>query len=575
MYKIKNWGCILKRLINYSKYWKKSLIIAIIILCIAVITEISGPILVTYFIDHGIAKHKISYQLVLIFTITFIFLQIISGLLHYLQAILFNRISINIIQKLRLDLMQIALFQPVINFDTNHTSQIISRIISDTEMVRDLYVIVIATILRSTTLIIAMIIAMSILDWKMALVVMFILPIILLVMMIYQYYSTPIARRIRHYLAEINNIFHEVIIGMNVIQQFNQQDNFSYRINKISKLHYIARMDILRLDGLLLRPMFSLFSAVILCGLLTLFSFYTHSIVKVGIIYAFIAYLGRLNEPLIALTTQQAILQQAIIAGERIFELIDLKPQKYGHDNLPLKSGSITIQRLNFSYCRDKKILININLKIASYSFIGIVGCTGSGKSTLANLIMGYYPITSGNIYIDNRSINKLSHSVLRKGIAIVQQDPIILADTIFVNISLGRNISEKIIWNVLEQVELINVVRSMSHGIYTKLNERGNNLSVGQKQLLSLARVLVTSPKIIILDEATANIDFGTEKAIQKVIRSIRKYTTLIVIAHRLSTIIEADNILVLHSGQIVENGNHKQLLKKQNYYWRMCNNM
>ena len=212
-------------------------------------------------------------------------------------------------------------------------------------------------------------------------------------------------------------------------------------------------------------------------------------------------------------------------------------------------------------------MLKNINLSVPSRNFVALVGHTGSGKSTLASLLMGYYPLTEGEIRLDGRPLSTLSHSALRQGVAMVQQDPVVLADTFLANVTLGRDISEERVWQALETVQLAELARSMSDGIYTLLGEQGNNLSVGQKQLLALARVLVETPQILILDEATASIDSGTEQAIQHALAAVREHTTLVVIAHRLSTIVDADTILVLHRGQAVEQGTHQQLLAAQGF--------
>ncbi len=229
------------------------------------------------------------------------------------------------------------------------------------------------------------------------------------------------------------------------------------------------------------------------------------------------------------------------------------------------------VDNVSFAYRDDNLVLKNINLSVPSRNFVALVGHTGSGKSTLASLLMGYYPLTEGEIRLDGRPLSTLSHSALRQGVAMVQQDPVVLADTFLANVTLGRDISEERVWQALETVQLAELARSMSDGIYTPLGEQGNNLSVGQKQLLALARVLVETPQILILDEATASIDSGTEQAIQHALAAVREHTTLVVIAHRLSTIVDADTILVLHRGQAVEQGTHQQLLAAQGRYWQM----
>ncbi|HBE9177584.1 TPA: SmdB family multidrug efflux ABC transporter permease/ATP-binding protein [Serratia fonticola] len=571
MSKIQNMWPTLKRLLAYGSPYRKPLGLAVLMLWVAAAAEVAGPILIGYFIDNYVAKGQLPLMIVSSLAVAYILLELLAAALHYFQAILFNRVAVGVVQRLRTDVMDAALRQPLSAFDTQPVGQLISRVTNDTEVIKDLYVMVVSTVLKSAALIGAMLVAMFSLDWRMALVAICIFPAVLVVMGIYQYYSTPIVRRMRSYLADINDGFNEVISGMGVIQQFRQQMRFGERMSAASRSHYTARMQTLRLDGFLLRPLLSLFSALVLCGLLMLFGFSGEGAIGVGVLYAFINYLGRLNEPLIELTAQQSILQQAVVAGERIFELMDRSQQSYGSDDRPLASGRIDISDLSFAYRSDKKVLQHISLQVPSRGFVALVGHTGSGKSTLANLLMGYYPLSEGEIRLDGRPLSSLSHHTLRQGIAMVQQDPVVMAESVLANVTLGRSIGEEAVWQALETVQLGELVRSFPQGIHTRLGEQGNNLSVGQKQLLALARVLVQAPQILILDEATANIDSGTEQAIQRALRLIREQTTLVVIAHRLSTIVDADSILVLHRGHAVEQGNHQQLLAQQGRYYQM----
>ncbi|HCM9175201.1 SmdB family multidrug efflux ABC transporter permease/ATP-binding protein [Enterobacter hormaechei] len=561
----------LKRLLAYGSPWRKPLSIAVLLLWIAAIAEVTGPLLISYFIDNMVAKNYLPLGLVAGLGVAYVGLQLTAAGLHYAQSLLFNRAAVGVVQQLRTDVMDAALRQPLSEFDTQPVGQVISRVTNDTEVIRDLYVTVVATVLRSAALIGAMLVAMFSLDWRMALVAIAIFPAVLIVMVIYQRYSTPIVRRVRAYLADINDGFNEVINGMSVIQQFRQQARFGERMGEASRSHYMARMQTLRLDGFLLRPLLSLFSALVLCGLLMLFGLTTRGTIEVGVLYAFISYLGRLNEPLIELTTQQSMLQQAVVAGERVFELMDRPRQTYGDDERPLESGSIAFDHVSFAYRDDQLVLQDINLEVPSRGFVALVGHTGSGKSTLASLLMGYYPLTQGEIRLDGRPLAALSHNALRKGVAMVQQDPVVLADTFYANVTLGRPFTPEQVWEVLETVQLADLARGLSEGIHIRLGEQGNNLSVGQKQLLALARVLIETPQVLILDEATASIDSGTEQAIQQALAAVRDRTTLVVIAHRLSTIVDADTILVLHRGQAVERGTHRALLEAKGRYWQM----
>jgi ATP-binding cassette subfamily B multidrug efflux pump len=561
----------LKRLLAYGSPWRKPLSVAVLLLWIAAIAEVSGPLLISYFIDNMVAKSYLPLGLVAGLGVAYVGLQLAAAGLHYAQSLLFNRAAVGVVQQLRTDVMDAALRQPLSEFDIQPVGQVISRVTNDTEVIRDLYVTVVATVLRSAALIGAMLVAMFSLDWRMALVAITIFPAVLIVMIIYQRYSTPIVRRVRAYLADINDGFNEVINGMSVIQQFRQQARFGERMGEASRSHYMARMQTLRLDGFLLRPLLSLFSALVLCGLLMLFGLSSSGTIEVGVLYAFISYLGRLNEPLIELTTQQSMLQQAVVAGERVFELMDRPRQAYGRDERPLQSGAIAFDNVSFAYREDRLVLQDITLDVPSRGFVALVGHTGSGKSTLASLLMGYYPVTQGEIRLDGRPLASLSHNVLRKGVAMVQQDPVVLADTFYANVTLGRDYSQEQVWEVLEKVQLADLARGFSDGINTRLGEQGNNLSVGQKQLLALARVLIETPQVLILDEATASIDSGTEQAIQQALAAVRDHTTLVVIAHRLSTIVDADTILVLHRGQAVERGTHRELLEAKGRYWQM----
>ncbi|WP_343155095.1 SmdB family multidrug efflux ABC transporter permease/ATP-binding protein [Buchnera aphidicola (Kurisakia onigurumii)] len=570
---LKFWNT-LKRLLKYGIVWKKSLIFALILLTFASVFEILCPLLISVFIKQIINFKNINKTLMLFLIIGFIIFQISAAILSFIESIIINKISVRIIQIIRTDTMKAALNQPIYTFDKKSIGQIISKVTNDTENIKELYDTVVPTLIRSIILIAIMIITIFSLEWKMAIIASSMFPIVIIVMIIYQKYSIPLLRQTRSLFAEINNNFNEIINGMNVIQQFNQEKKFYKKLKNINFQHYLLRMKILKLDGFLLRPLLSLLTTLVLCGLMTLLSLYSTNMFEISILYTFINYLGRLSEPLIAITNQQSILQQSVVSGERVFNLIDSKKQKYGKIDHNIKNGKIEIKKLNFSYKKNHpNILKNININIKPKEFVAFVGSTGSGKTTLAHLLMGYYLNYNGKILIDDISIKNLTKKSLRKSISIVQQEPIILADTIYNNIDLGRNISEKKIWEIIKKIQLDPIIKENSNGIHSILKEQGNNLSTGEKQLLSLARVLVNPPKILILDEATSNIDSETELKIQKTLDLIRKKTTLISIAHRLSTIVHADRIFFFYKGKIKEEGNHINLMKKKEKYWKMYN--
>ncbi|MEY0489279.1 SmdB family multidrug efflux ABC transporter permease/ATP-binding protein [Proteus terrae] len=561
----------LKRLLTYGKNYRKPMAWGVIMLWVAAIAEVGGPLIVGYFIDAKVATNNVELMSSLGLALAFILLQVIAATLHYYQAIVFNHAAVGVVQQLRTDVMSAALKQPLSAFDNQPVGQLISRVTNDTETIKDLFVNVLPTLFRAIALVVVMLIAMFLLEWQMALIAMTIFPAVIGVMMLYQRLSTPIVRNVRHFLANINDGFHEVINGMSVIQQFRQQARFGERMSDDSWQHYQARMKALKLDGLLLRPLLSMLSALVLCGLLMLFGYQGSAVIGVGVIYAFISYLGRLNEPLITLTSQQSILQQAVVSGERVFELMDAPLQRYGSSSHTITQGNIDVNSLWFAYRDEQWVLKDINLTIPARHFVAFVGHTGSGKSTLASLLMGNYPWQKGSIFLDNQPLEAYSHAALRSGIAMVQQDPVLLSGSLHDNITLGRECDELHLWQVLETVQLDQWAKALPEGLQTELGEQGSRLSAGQKQLLALARVLLIPPRILILDEATANIDSGTEQAIQKALKVVREKTTLIVIAHRLSTIIEANEIVVLHRGAIVEQDGHTKLLSQKGRYYNM----
>ncbi|WP_437177661.1 ABC transporter transmembrane domain-containing protein, partial [Buchnera aphidicola] len=353
---------ILKRLLIYLTPFKKHLILAFILLLSGSISEVLGPILISYFINNILSKHELHFKIIFIIVILYIILQILSVFFNYFQSVLFNKIAVKVINKLRQDVMYAALRQPISQFDSQPIGQMISKVTNDTETVKELYDTVAPTLFKSITLIFIILFAMFTLEWHMAIIAMFILPLVMIIMFFYQKYSTPTLRKVRYYLADINNKFNEIINGMNVIQQFRQQNRFKKYIQNSSQLHYIARMKILKLEGFLLRPLLSLLSALVLCNFIFLFSCFRVGAFEVGVLYAFITYLGRLNEPLIAITIQQSILQQSIVSGERIFFLIDSPKQKYGNNNSILNSGKINIENVSFKYNNSKKnVLKKIN----------------------------------------------------------------------------------------------------------------------------------------------------------------------------------------------------------------------
>ncbi|HCE3036681.1 ATP-binding cassette domain-containing protein [Vibrio parahaemolyticus] len=560
-----------KRLLSYPLSQPKPMIKGLALLFIAALASASGPWLIQYFIDEHIAKGDYSRNVLIALALGYVSLQVISATFQYLQSLQFSMVATNTIKTIRKQVFSGVIKQPLSAFDYTPAGKLVSRITNDTESLQQFYELLIATVVKNVVMIVVMLGVMFFMSWKLTLVVLVLLPIVIGFMYLFKQLSTESYRRMRDLLTDINANLSESIQGMSVIQLMQQEERFNKQFNELTAEHLVASKKVIRLNGYLLRPLMDLLAGLALLCLVAIFGFNGVELIGVGVLYAFISYLARVTEPLIEMTQQLALLQQALVSSERVFELIDAKPQTYGDDHKPLKTGSIELSNLTFSYDGKQDVLKDISLKAAHQDFIALVGHTGSGKSTLASLLMGFYPTNVGKLLIDGRPLNTLGKDVLRKDVAMVQQDPHILPASVRENISLSRAVSDEQIWDALDKVGLSEQIRRYPNGLDTQLGQGETNLSAGQKQLLALARVLVAKPKILILDEATANIDSGTEALIQKSLKVLRQNMTLVVIAHRLSTILDADQIVVLHHGDLVEQGTHKALLQQNGRYAQM----
>jgi ABC-type multidrug transport system fused ATPase/permease subunit len=392
------------------------------------------------------------------------------------------------------------------------------------------------------------------------------------VMFKYQRLSSPRYHRARSILSQINGTLSESIQGMKVIQLMNQQRRFDQRFNATSQSHFAARMRNLKLDALLLRPMPDLLRTLTLAGLLLFFGLQSmNTAVEIGVIYAFINYLSRITEPVLQMTQRLSMLQQAVVAGERVFAILDDGVEDHGAANQLIESGEVAFRDVCFSYDGEHAVLRDISFTVAPGEFYAIVGHTGSGKSTLMSLLMRFYAPQSGDILLDGKHINEVDQNSLREALGVVMQDPFITTGTVRENITLGQQMSDEVVLAAAQQAQIHDYIMTLPEAYNTLMDERGSNFSTGQRQLLSLARTLAHKPRILILDEATANIDSHTEAVIQQALLLLRGSTSIIAIAHRLSTIIAADQILVLHQGVINQRGTHQELLAEEGLYRNM----
>jgi ABC-type multidrug transport system fused ATPase/permease subunit len=560
----------LTRLLRYSLAQRRLLKGALGLLLIATVADVSGPLLIKVFIDDYLQPGQWPWQPLAGLACAYIALMLIAAAANYFQALRLHILAVRVVQQMREDVFARVIRLPLSYFDRTPTGSLISRITNDTETVKELYVSVIGTFVQNIVRIIGIFIAMAVLDVRLMAACLVFLPIMAGLMWWYQRISTPLFQRARTLLSDINASLHESLQGIAIIQLFNQQWHFQQHFRGTAQSHFRARLRNLKLDALMLRPLVDLLHMAVLATLLYLFGSRSFaSPVEVGVIYAFISYLGRFIEPLIEMTQRLNLFQQALVAGQRVFELIDMPAIAYPERaDAVITQGAVTFKEVSFSYDGKQPVINSLSFRVPPGGFYAVVGHTGSGKSTLANLLLRFYDPQQGVICIDDNPLGQIPEAALRQHMAIVQQDPFIFSDSIASNIAMGLPLSPEEIHTAARKARLHDFIASLPQGYDTVLDERGSNLSSGQRQLLSLARILARQPKILLLDEATANIDSRTEARIQEALSSLHGQVTLIVIAHRLSTIRHADQILVLHQGQLVQQGTHQQLLQQQGLY-------
>ncbi|WP_374701687.1 ABC transporter ATP-binding protein [Paenibacillus tyrfis] len=504
----------------------------------------------------------------------FVGLLALGSILHYVQGLTLQTTALRIIQRMRMDLMRHIQRMPIRYFDNTPIGQVVSRIANDTEAIRDLFMSFMATFVVSTINIAGIYIALFLLDVKLALVSLLLLPLFAVVMFIHLKFSQKYVAIMRARLSDMNAMISESIAVMPILQAFRQEKNRLREFDALNEDRYRNHIKQNRVFSLSSRNFTGLVGAFFTAGAIWYFGGQSlQTSISFGVFYAFIDYTGRLFQPIIGIFDQMLNAQRAVVSAEKVFHLLDIEGAEVASSvAVPRPEGHVVFDNVTFAYKTGEPVLRGISFEARKGETIALVGHTGSGKSSIMNLLLGFYEPTEGEIRIDGTEIRTLSKQALRKHMGIVLQDPFLFAGDIKFNVSLyNERIGPEQVRQALKDVGAASFVGQLPGGVDEPVVERGSTLSAGQRQLISFARALAFDPAILILDEATASIDSETEGLIQEALRVVSEGRTTFVIAHRLSTIREADQILVLHRGEIVERGNHEQLMRLQGRYYRM----
>ncbi len=565
---------LMKDVLVYAKpYWKGILFAFFIVVSVSYLNVLI-PKMISSILDLDFSAsftYGPLYQLIITLAITIL----IWAVAKYLEFYLMSRAAFLSARDLRNDLFEKVQTLGMRYFDQTPIGSIVSRITNDTEAIEEMFVSVFGDVLTSAVGILGVLIAMLLLDQTLGLIALVLVPLIVLILWLYQKLSTPHYQTARHQLSRINTRVAESIAGMSMIQAFNQESRMTEEFKATDQAYINARMKSLMSEAFLLAPAFELLMALGTIIVLLVFGVLSlNEPVQVSLVFLFVQYIRNLFSPLYNLMERISIYQQALVATQRVLHLKShptVNPIQNNHD-IKVTDGVVEFKHVTFSYDDINPVLNDISFEVKQGEMLALVGHTGSGKSSIINVLMRFYEFQEGKVLIDGQDIRDYHLEELRQKTGLVLQDSFLYYGTIKDNVTLFNDTySNQDVLEACRFVQADDFIQQYPKGYDHQVIERGASFSSGQKQLLSFARTVIRDPKLLILDEATANIDTETEHAIQIGLERLRKGRTTIVVAHRLSTIKDADTILVLDHGRIVERGNHQALLDLKGIYYKM----
>lgn len=565
---------VLSVLWGFARRFRGLLLLALVIMIIGTCADLLRPYLLKIAIDGQIMNRDLPglMQIAWLYGATIA----LSFVLSYGQAVLLQYVGQQIIFDLRQKVFHQLLYQRYDSLESQPVGRMVTRVTNDTDAIRDLYTDVLVALASDVLILLGIIVAMLLIDWQLALISFTILPIMFFLALLYQRFAREAYRQVREKTSGVNTYIQESLNGISVIKSFARFDRTEKEYRLISNEYLAAGLKEMRTFAVF-RPLVDLIYTLAIVLVLWYSDWHTIGAMEAGVIVAFLRYVEKFFWPIKDLAEKYSLLQSALAAAERVWDLIteknDEKTETALYPAVPA-GGEIRFENVWFAYEEPRWILEDVSFVIPSGKFIGIVGLSGSGKTTLLSLLLRFYKPQRGRIRLNGIDISELPIESVRKHIGVVFQDVHLFKGSIGDNIRLyDPQITDRKVEEAATIAHIDGIIGNMPQGYDTPVGYQGSLLSMGERQLLSLARALAATKPVLALDEATSSIDSETESLIQDVLEQIAGKFTMIVVAHRLSTVVRADNIIVMHRGRVMEQGKHQELIDAQGFYNRLYN--
>lgn len=552
----------------YAKYFYGALILAAAISVVNVLL----PRLLQTFMNQHLHRMSPTWRLLIVFALLYFTITLVKAVAQFFSDYWFMSAAEFMVEDVRMKLYRKLHTLGMRYFDQMPAGSLVSRVTNDTSSFTDFWELFL-TLTTGVFAIVSAFIAMWLTDVHVMLVTLLFVPLLLGSIWLYQVVATKVYRHMREKLSQLNAQLAEAITGMSVIQQFRQESRLAGEFAQTNNAYYQARVRMVKTNSLLLSPMVDLLYGGAIIAVMVTFSWTSQSAtIAAGTVYAFLSYVAAFYNPIDSAMDSLSSFQDGVVAGSRVLTILaddTLEPTQQAPANGRITAGKVEFRDVSFSYDGEHDVLKHISFVAEPGQTVALVGHTGSGKSSTINAMMRFYEFQSGDILIDDQSIRQLDMADFRRQVGLVLQEPFLFYGDISFNIRLyNPQITDDQIEAAAQFVHADEFIQSLPQGYHEPVVERGAAFSTGQRQLLSFARTIVRDPKILVLDEATANVDTETETIIQQSLAKMRQARTTIAIAHRLSTIKDADLILVLDQGEIVERGSHESLLAQNGRY-------